>query len=262
MTCKNCAATFEGKYCSNCGQSANIHRITFKHLVHEFFHAFTHTDKGFILLAKALIARPGHVALDYLDGKRKRYFNPLSFLVITTAIYAFTTYHTGYFKALSGPPPQRPQAQSQMRERPSEAALVFFKAMGKANQIVAGYNGKILGLFLIYPLLAFFTWLFFIRNKQNFAEILVLSSFIVGEMYLFMIVVIIPAFLIAPSTVSEGNWTFHGISTIYMGIAYQQFFKNHIVLTILKTALIKILYVIFFWVVILLYVLAQTAITG
>ena len=101
MVCKNCEASFEGKFCSNCSQTADIHRVTLKHFFHELFHAMTHTDKGILLLAKALLTRPGHVAREYLDGKRKKYFNPLSFLVITAAISAFAIYQTGYFKAMS-----------------------------------------------------------------------------------------------------------------------------------------------------------------
>ncbi len=262
MTCKNCGNTFEGKFCSNCGQTADIHRVTFKHFFHELFHAFTHADKGIFLLAKALAFRPGHVAREWLDGKRKRYFNPLSFLVLTTAFYAFVSYHSGYFKVMSGGP-QKPttEQRAQMREKPSPAALVFFKAMGEAGQISIN-NGKVLGLFLIYPWMALFTALLFIRNKANLAEILVLCAFIMGELYILMAVIFIPAFLIAPSTVDLNNWVFHLVSIIYMIVAYQQFFRNHIALTITKAVLVKGLYIVFFWLSIVAYVLVKNAITG
>src|SRR6187402_2064747 len=102
MNCKNCDSPLTSNFCANCGQKADVHRITFGHFLHEFFHAFTHTDKGILLLMKALIARPGKVAHEYLEGKRKKYFNPLSFLVILSSIYAYVSHKTGYFEALTG----------------------------------------------------------------------------------------------------------------------------------------------------------------
>jgi hypothetical protein len=103
--CKNCGSTLTGKFCQNCGQKADIHRITFKHLLHEFFHALTHADKGFLFLVKEMTTRPGYVVQEYLDGKRKKYFNPLSFLVIAAAIWAILVLKSGYFESMgSGGP--------------------------------------------------------------------------------------------------------------------------------------------------------------
>src|SRR5690349_5843120 len=101
MNCKNCESTVDANFCSNCGQKAHIHRITIGHVVHEFIHAVTHADKGFLLLIKKLITRPGIVARQYIEGKRKTYFNPLSFIVITSAIHAFISYKSGYFTSMS-----------------------------------------------------------------------------------------------------------------------------------------------------------------
>jgi hypothetical protein len=258
MTCKNCDHTFEGKFCSNCGQSADTHKVTLKHFFHEFFHAFTHADKGIILLAKDLITRPGHVAREYLDGKRKKYFNPLSFLVLTTAMYAFATYQSGYFKSLIRTDERKAAVQSApAKERPSPEMIAVFKAMGKGNQIVESNNGKVLALVLLWPLLALFTWLFSLRSKRNFAEILVLSAFIMGELYIIMCFIFIPAYLIAPSTAAINNAIFQGVSVVFMFIAFHQFFKSHIVWTIVKTLLVKVLYVTFFWMLIVLFVLVR-----
>src|SRR5688572_10457773 len=101
MNCKNCDSPLDGNFCANCGQKSEIHRVTFKHFLHEFFHAFTHTDKGILLLMKELITRPGYVAQEYLDGKRKKYFNPLTFLIILSSLYVFFGQKSGYFGALS-----------------------------------------------------------------------------------------------------------------------------------------------------------------
>lgn len=57
LNCNHTLATTD-KYCSNCSQTAHTHRFTFGHLMHEVFHAFTHADKGILLLAKGLLTQP------------------------------------------------------------------------------------------------------------------------------------------------------------------------------------------------------------
>jgi len=259
MVCKNCEATFEGKFCSNCGQKADVHRITIKHLFHELFHAVTHADKGILLLAKSLITRPGHIAREYIDGKRKTYFNPLSFLVITAAISAYVIHAAGYYEAMS----YRPQSAqtAEYREPPSEGQLAFFKLMSEMGKISMN-NEKVLELLLIFPLMAFFTWLLFGRKKANFAENLVLSSFIMGQFNIVMTVFFIPAFLLAKDTAQMNNNVSKVFLLIYMTIAYRQFFKQNIFLTILKAALVIVLYILFFWAILVGYILIRDQIIG
>ena len=81
LNCSNCATPLDPafKHCPDCGQSTAIHRFNIKHLVHEFLHAFTHTDKGALILLRDLVVRPSTVLREYIvEGKRKKYFNPSS----------------------------------------------------------------------------------------------------------------------------------------------------------------------------------------
>jgi hypothetical protein len=262
MVCKNCEANFEGKFCSNCGQTADVHRITLRHFFHELFHAVTHADKGFLLLARTLLIRPGHVAREYLEGKRKKYFNPLTFLVLTAAISAFAIYQTGYFKAMAtGRGPGQSGQSAELRERPSESMIAFFKTLNEATRISIEHQ-KLLDLLLIFPLMSFFTWLLFGRKKANFAENLVLNAFTMGEYNIITVVVFVPAFLLAPDTAQMNNNILHVVILIYMIVAYHQFFKNHWALTILKSLAVMILYIIFFWLAIMAFVVIKNSVQG
>lgn len=89
IICKNCGAHFKGHYCPNCSQKANSGRLKTKHVLHEFWHNFTHTDKGYLSLVKAMILRPGVVIREFIEGKRKKYFNPYTFFLVTTAMLIF-----------------------------------------------------------------------------------------------------------------------------------------------------------------------------
>jgi hypothetical protein len=99
--CKNCGYQVDGKYCSNCSQKASTHRLTVKHILHEGFHAVTHTDTGILYLIKELTYRPGFVAREYLEGKRKKYYNPFTFLMILIAIQALVAKQTNIYGAFN-----------------------------------------------------------------------------------------------------------------------------------------------------------------
>ena len=81
-TCKNCGHPFDLDYCNRCGQKASVKRIEMKWLLHELPHAIWHVEKGFFYNVKQLFIRPGHAIRDFLEGKRKYFFNPLSYLAI------------------------------------------------------------------------------------------------------------------------------------------------------------------------------------
>jgi hypothetical protein len=246
INCKNCNALLSGNFCSNCGQKTDTHRITFGHFLHEFFHAFTHTDKGILLLMKALVIRPGYVAKEYLDGKRKKYFNPLTFLVILSSAYAYVSYKTGYFEALTG------------FNRPTSGGSEEFK---ETMQLMLE-NGKIINLFLMPVIISFLSWIFFRKQKSNLAENFVLNSFVLGQIYIIMIVIFIPGFLLFPETIRVNNNIFHGLMLAYMSLAYYQFFRNNIFVTVLKSILIIVLFVTLFWLSIWGYVAVKHLILG
>ena len=69
--CLNCGHTLSGHYCSFCGQKAEVRRLNWKSLGEELLHFLTHIEKGFIMISGQLLIRPGVVAHEYLEGKRK-----------------------------------------------------------------------------------------------------------------------------------------------------------------------------------------------
>jgi hypothetical protein len=181
------------------------------------------------------------VAREYLDGKRKKSFNPLTFLVIVSALWGFVSYKTGYLKAVSNNGTTAAY-QSQMPAYRIEAA-----------HIASSSNGKMLGIFLIVPLLSIFSWLLFYRSKRNLAENLVLNAFAFGQAQVLIVVFFIPWFLLMPESARLNNMVFQFVFLLYLIISYQQFFKQKIYFTIPKTILVFILFIVFFWVSIIGY---------
>lgn len=123
-------------------------------------------------------------------------------------------------------------------------------------------HGKILGLVLILPLLAFLAWIFFKRSKYNFAESFVLHSFVIGETNILRVLVFVPAFLLAPHTIGINDMIFSILLQIYLIIAYKQFYQNHVLLVILKSLLIRILFITLYWLLIWSFVATTHVLFG
>lgn len=74
--CLNCNESTERNFCSNCGQKNDTHRITLKHfLFHDILHGVWHIEKGILFTIKEAMLRPGQAAINYISGKRVRYYN-------------------------------------------------------------------------------------------------------------------------------------------------------------------------------------------
>lgn len=244
MICANCNGLVETNFCPNCGQKKEIHRISGGHVVHEGFHSVTHTDKGFLLLLKVLLLRPGHVAKEYIAGKRKKYFNPLSFLVISSALLAYFGTITGYMDRLTSN-----SNRSASRQR-SEAWNEVME--------IASHNGKWLTLLLMAPLFAALSWLFFLRKRYNYAENFVLHAFIFGEAAMIRLLIFIPISLLFPQYFTWFNLLIYEILYLtFLTVAYKQFFQEHLALTIVKVILARALFIILFWGLIYAYVLLK-----
>ena len=84
--CKNCGTELTLHYCPAYGQKANVGRIRISQLVKDLPHTVFHVDRGLFFNIIQLFQRPGHTILDYLQGKRKPFYHPVTFLVISLLV--------------------------------------------------------------------------------------------------------------------------------------------------------------------------------
>jgi len=95
MNCKNCGQTTEGNYCSHCGQKSNVARITFSNLLTQLSGSILQVDRGFFYTLKELFTRPGGSINEYLDGKRKKHFKPIAYVIILSTVYFLVSQISG-----------------------------------------------------------------------------------------------------------------------------------------------------------------------
>lgn len=93
--CKNCGATIEGKFCSVCGQSAEIGRVNAAYFLHSINKSVMRVDRGFLFTLKELLMRPGKTAKAYVQGKRVRYYSPIALLILLSAFEYLAMHYLG-----------------------------------------------------------------------------------------------------------------------------------------------------------------------
>jgi hypothetical protein len=192
------------------------------------------------------------LAKEFLEGKRKKYFNPLTFYVIVSAVWALVVSKSHYFESMSS---GRSRASGEMPEWMRLLGYYFSQSM----PIVIAH-GKIISLVITAPLLAFLSWLFFRKQKNNYAENLVLHTFLAGQALLGMVIIFIPAFLIFGSA-KLNNEIYQWLFAAYLGFAYWQFFKNHWLVAIIKALVIHFLFKILFWLPIFAFIFIRDQVT-
>lgn len=86
--CLNCGAPLTGRYCAECGQKDEHRILPLRHLLHEVFHDLAHLDARF-LKSLWMLAKPGALTLEYLAGRRARWFPPFRlYLMVSLAFFA------------------------------------------------------------------------------------------------------------------------------------------------------------------------------
>ena len=93
--CLNCGTEFEGKYCPECGQSAETGRFTMRFIFENLMAAFISKDGGIWFTIKNLFSRPGAMVAEIISGKRKRYFSPFPTLLLALTLYVLIFTATG-----------------------------------------------------------------------------------------------------------------------------------------------------------------------
>lgn len=94
--CKNCNASILGVYCHSCGQRAKVHNVTFKETFGDLADGMFSIQAPVWKTLKDLAIRPGHLLQQFLVGKRKLYYKPVSFFILMSAIYLLVRWIIGF----------------------------------------------------------------------------------------------------------------------------------------------------------------------
>jgi hypothetical protein len=200
-SCRNCdrALAAGQAYCGGCGQQRVATRLTLHEIGHDLVHALVHVDRSVLSLVRMLLVRPGGVALDYVEGRRKRYFGPFAFLVVMAALASAAVAYTG-----------------------------LPVTTNRGNVVAEFLQAHVNLIFLVeVPVLAGWLRLLQARAGYTFAEHLVLAAYASSMRILFGTLVVLPAwYLLAPGpALSQRLYVLYlALWPLYFGYACTQFF--------------------------------------
>ena len=159
--CLNCYNDISGKFCSNCGQKTDTHRITFKHFItHDILHGVWHFEKGIFYTLRETLLNPGKAALHYISGRRIKYYNVFYLTLLIIGVQIFINH-----------------IQNDLSHQYFGTELA--QTHGKNVQLSAFLENysKII-IFAFVPLLAINSFLLFRKSKLNFSEHFIIAGMI------------------------------------------------------------------------------------
>jgi len=162
MNCKNCNLLISDKdnFCNNCGAKIIRNRLTIKNLFEHFSEQFFNYDNKFLQTFIHLFIKPEEVIGGYINGTRKKYINPISFLAISltfSGIYFF------FFK-------------EKFTELISSSDIYISDGQQKLTEAITNFTTEYNSLlyFVIIPVLALISLVVFYNKKYNFTEQIVI----------------------------------------------------------------------------------------
>lgn len=209
-SCRNCGEAMVGPYCHACGQKHLSGRLSTRALFGQLFEAFTETDGTIWQTLRKLARNPGKVALEYIEGSRARYLNPVRFLLVTFAIYLGLMVITGAQLDIAS------RFFASAGERAVDANVRTFITYA-TNIIVSQMD---LVIWLVIPVLALLVRWQYWRAGRNYAETFTYICFVFGLGYLYASILIPVQFLLdqyspAPKNILTGGLFVYGARVFF-----------------------------------------------
>lgn len=215
--CLNCDTplTATQAYCSVCGQKADTHRLSLHDIMHALVHVFTHADHSALSLIRDLAYKPGRVARDYVDGKRRIYFNPFTFALVVIGVASLVLAASGFVNFNRGAP----------------------------TNPVGTFLQKNINLVILIqlPMLSLFGMCLFRKDKLHFAEHLVLASYASGFRSIFFTMVVATIWMLTQWSQPITTAIYMLLWVCYYGVAAAQFYTGNRVWLWCKGAMVAIL---------------------
>lgn len=90
--CLNCNTPLSGRFCHVCGQENVEPRESIWSIITHFFNDITHFDGKFFRTVGLLIAKPGFLPLEFINGRRASYLHPIRLYIFTSAVFFLVFY--------------------------------------------------------------------------------------------------------------------------------------------------------------------------
>lgn len=242
--CLNCNAPLAGKFCQVCGQKRIEEKErTFRYFCYQFFGATFFLENNIIKNLWFLLTRPGFLAADYLDGRRKRHMAPISLFLVINLLYFFSVGLSDLNLSLTEQiyQPQHGQVVKKIVEkRVASRGLTFEEYAATYNEQSTALSKTL--IILHAPLLALLLALIYLKKKYFFTDHIIFALYLMAFVLLFGIVLFNLLLLLGKVRLIEVH-TLYRISSyvslavypLYFAFATKRFYRQSWVITLVKS---------------------------
>ena len=232
MTCKNCDARLRTDYlyCPACGAKVIRNRITIKNLWTDFLERYFNLDNTFIRTVVHLTTTPEVVIEGYLQGIRRKYLNPISYMGIAITLSGLIV----FLMVKSGDAMNFDMLNNNVSTRYQEKLMDF----------ILDYQALIFLLFV--PMMTIAGWLCFDQKRYNFAERTIIFMYALAH---YSLVIFLPSIIVL-FFIPEQYFIFS-----FLGILFMVVYTTYVIIRISKSrgvALIARL-LLFYFILLILY---------
>jgi hypothetical protein len=228
--CPNCGAIVSGNFCHDCGQETVLHPPSTREFLHEFIGHYVALEGKLWKSLLLLLFRPGQLTLEYINGRRVRYIQPLRLYLTFSLIFFAVMKYSGHDgikitpadHSVAAAAQQKDEAKSElMREdEPGEIAngttqlregigkinahwgeqadRFSHMSMDERNQVLttAFYGYVPYAVFFMMPLFALCLKMLYLGAGRRYGEHLLFALHVNGFAFLAMtLMMVVPGFL-------------------------------------------------------------------
>ena len=212
MTCKNCDARLRTDYlyCPACGAKVIRNRITIKNLWTDFLERYFNLDNTFIRTVVHLTTKPEVVIEGYLQGIRRKYLNPISYMGIAITLSGLIV----FLMVKSGDAINFNMINNGVTTKYQEKLMDF----------ILDYQALIFLLFV--PMMTIAGWLCFDQKRYNFAERTIIFMYALAH---YSLVIFLPSIIVL-FFIPEQYFIFS-----FIGILFMVVYTTYVIIRISKS---------------------------
>lgn len=211
--CLNCDKVLNRleRFCPGCGQRTDTARLSMGDVLRDLMHSFANIERSPLAFAWALLSRPGAMAREYVQGKRRRYYGPFATLAVLVGATALVVNLSGY----------QVLARDGFDPAPTDLLQRHFNLLQLAQ----------------VPLLGGCCACLFRAARHNFFEHMVLAAYALSLRSALLLVVASVSVLTSAAVPSQGSvYLFWAVWFGYFGWAGSQFYGGRRALSWAKAA--------------------------
>lgn len=203
MECKNCDNSLRSDYtyCSNCGAKIIRNRLTFKNLLYDVTERYFNVDNTFLKTFLHLFIKPEIVVGGYIQGIRKKYLNPISYLGIALTLSGLLLF---FLRKYALP-------KIDLEAFGESLKLETTRKILNASLDISSFT------FLLYiPLIALAGWLIFNKRSHNVSEYAVTAIYSLAHYSITTFPISLGLCLLVPENYLSYSFVFIAIMALYI----------------------------------------------